>query len=197
MTPDVLLALVAFAFVMSITPGPNNLMLLASGAAFGFRRTVPHMFGVGIGFVVMTVLVGVGLAGLLEAAPWLGGVLKGIAVLYMLWFAWKILNAAAPGNAGAAARPMTFVQAALFQWVNPKAWAMALTAIAAYAPERSLGAVATVAVVFGLVNIPSVGAWALLGQQMRRWLTSPRRRRAFNAVMAVLLLASLWPVLAH
>jgi threonine/homoserine/homoserine lactone efflux protein len=197
MTPDLLLALVAFAFVTSITPGPNNLMLMASGAAFGFRRTIPHMLGVGIGFVVMAILVGFGLAGLIEAAPGLKLALKAAGVGYMLWFAWKILHAAAPGEAGAAARPMSFLQAAAFQWVNPKAWAMALTAVTAYAPGETLAAVVAVALVFGLVNIPSVGSWTLLGQQMRRWLTSDRRRRAFNATMAVLLVASLWPVLTH
>ncbi len=197
MTPELVLALVAFAFVTSITPGPNNLMLLASGAAFGFRRSVPHMLGVGIGFVAMTVLVGLGLAGLIEAAPGLRLALKAAGVGYMLWFAWKILNAGAPGEAGAAARPMRFHEAALFQWVNPKAWAMALTAVTAYAPGGTLPAMATVAVIFGLVNIPSVGSWTLLGQGMRRFLTSDRRRRAFNATMAVLLVGSLWPLLAH
>ena len=197
MTPELLLALVAFAFVTSITPGPNNLMLLASGAAFGFRRSVPHMLGVGIGFVAMTVLVGLGLAGLIEAAPGLRLALKAAGVGYMLWFAWKILNAGAPSEAGAAARPMRFHEAALFQWVNPKAWAMALTAVTAYAPGGTLPAMATVAVIFGLVNIPSVGSWTLLGQRMRRFLTSDRRRRAFNATMAVLLVGSLWPLLAH
>ena len=197
MTPELVLALVAFAFVTSITPGPNNLMLLASGAAFGFRRSVPHMLGVGIGFVAMTVLVGLGLAGLIDAAPGLRLALKAAGVAYMLWFAWKILNAGAPSEAGAAARPMRFHEAALFQWVNPKAWAMALTAVTAYAPGGTLPAMATVAVIFGLVNIPSVGSWTLLGQRMRRFLTSDRRRRAFNATMAVLLVGSLWPLLAH
>ena len=197
MTPELVLALVAFAFVTSITPGPNNLMLLASGAAFGFRRSVPHMLGVGVGFVAMTVLVGLGLAGLIDAAPGLRLALKAAGVAYMLWFAWKILNAGAPSEAGAAARPMRFHEAALFQWVNPKAWAMALTAVTAYAPGGTLPAMATVAVIFGLVNIPSVGSCTLLGQRMRRFLTSDRRRRAFNATMAVLLVGSLWPLLAH
>lgn len=198
MTPDLLLALVAFAFVTSITPGPNNLMLMASGAAFGFRRTIPHMLGVGIGFVVMAILVGLGLAGAIEAAPGIKLALKAAGVAYMLWFAWKILHAAAPGEGGdGAVRPMTFLQAAAFQWVNPKAWAMALTAVTAYAPDATLPAVVLVAVIFGLVNIPSVGSWTVLGQEMRRWLTSDRRRRVFNAVMAVLLVGSLWPVLTH
>ena len=197
MSRDLLLALVAFAFVTSITPGPNNLMLMASGAAYGFRRSVPHMLGVGIGFAVMVLLVGLGLAGLIDSAPPLRLALKAAGVAYMLWFAWKILHAATPAERDAGGRPMTFVQAALFQWVNPKAWAMALTAVTAYAPADTTAAIAAVAVIFGLVNIPLVGSWTLLGQQMRRWLTSDRRRRAFNAAMALLLVASLWPVLTH
>ena len=196
MTPDLFLALVVFAFVSSITPGPNNLMLLASGAAFGFRRTVPHMLGIGVGFVAMTIVIGLGVAGLLERVPALALALKAASLAYMLWFAWKILNAPAPGAADTGARPVTFLQAALFQWVNPKAWAMAITAVTAYAPARTPWAIVGVAVIFGLVNVPSVGTWTLLGQGMRRFLTSPGRRRAFNVTMAVLLLASLWPVLA-
>ena len=174
------------------------MMLMASGATFGFRRTLPHMLGVGIGFVVLALLVGLGIAEAIAAAPVLGLALKVAGSAYMLWFAWSILNAAAPGDgAPAATRPMRFHEAALFQWVNPKAWAMALTAVTAYAPGETPAAIAAVALVFGLVNIPTVGSWALLGQEMRRWLTSARRRRVFNATMAVLLVASLWPILTH
>ena len=197
MTHDLLLALVTFAFVTSVTPGPNNLMLMASGATFGFRRTVPHMLGVGLGFTAMTALVGLGIAGLLAASPALSLALKVASLAYMLWFAWKILHAPEPGTAGPASRPMTFLQAAAFQWVNPKAWAMALTAVSAYAPDRSVGAVVLVAVIFGLINIPSVGSWTLLGQAMRGFLAGPTRRRAFNATMAALLVLSLLPVLTH
>ena len=197
MTHDLLLALVTFAFVTSVTPGPNNLMLMASGATFGFRRTLPHMLGVGLGFTAMTALVGLGIAGLLAASPALSLALKVASLAYMLWFAWKILHAPEPGTAGPASRPMTFLQAAAFQWVNPKAWAMALTAVSAYAPDRSVGAVVLVAVIFGLINIPSVGSWTLLGQAMRGFLAGPARRRAFNATMAALLVLSLLPVLTH
>jgi threonine/homoserine/homoserine lactone efflux protein len=195
MTWDIFIALAGFAFVTSITPGPNNLMLMASGANFGFRRTIPHMLGVGIGFVVMAVLVGVGLIGIFEVWPPAHTVLKVLSVAYMLWLAWKIANAAAPKDAGRAGRPITFLQAAAFQWVNPKAWAMALTAVGVYAPSQTLPAVLAVAFVFGAINLPSVSTWTILGQQMRRVLTSPRRLRAFNLVMAALLIASLWPVL--
>ncbi len=196
MTHDLLLALVAFAFVTSVTPGPNNLMLMASGANFGFRRTIPHMLGVGLGFTAMVALVGLGLAGLFDAAPWAQAGLRVVGVVYMLWLAWRIATAAAPGGGAAGGRPITFLQAAAFQWVNPKAWAMALTANSVYAPSGGIGTVALVAVIFGAINLPSVSSWTLLGQQIRRLFDRPARLRAFNAVMAVLLVASLWPVLA-
>lgn len=180
------------ALVSSITPGPNNMMLMASGANFGLRRTVPHALGVGIGFTVMIILVGVGLMGLFDLFPLLNSVLKVVSVVYLLWLAWKIANAAAPDTeTGARGKPMTFVQAMLFQWVNPKAWSMALTAIALYAPDRNLGAVLLVALVFGLINLPSTSLWAVMGQVLRGWLSSPARLRAFNWTMAALLVGSL------
>jgi len=197
MTQQQLLALVAFAFVTSITPGPNNLMLMASGANFGVRRTVPHMLGVALGFMLMAALVGAGLAQVFVAAPQLYAVLKVASVAYLLVLAWKIATAPPPGDAARAGRPMTFLTAAAFQWVNPKAWAMALTAVSVYAPSQAIGGILAVAAVFGAVNLPSVGAWAVLGQGMRRVLTSPARLRAFNVGMAVLLVASLVPVLVH
>ncbi|MEN8893816.1 LysE family translocator [Planktotalea arctica] len=195
MNYDLLLGLILFAFVSSITPGPNNLMLMASGANFGFRRTIPHMLGVGIGFSVMIVLVGAGLIQVFDLYPVLHTALKIVSVLYLLWLAWKIANAAPPeGEAKSDATPFTFIQAALFQWVNPKAWTMALTAIAVYTADQSLGAVTLVALIFGLVNLPSVSTWTILGQQMARFLTSPARLRLFNWAMAGLLVLSLYPV---
>lgn len=195
MSSDVFLALVAFAFVSSITPGPNNLMLMASGANFGFRRTVPHMLGIGIGFGVMIVLVGLGLVRIFDAFPVTHLILTIVGTLYLLWLAWKIAHASAPDSARAGARPFTFIQAALFQWVNPKAWQMALTAITLYAPDRSAVAILWVGLVFAIINLPSVSTWTVLGQQMQRILSSPARLRAFNRSMAALLVASLVPVL--
>jgi threonine/homoserine/homoserine lactone efflux protein len=194
MTLDLLIALVGFALVTSITPGPNNMMLLASGVNFGLRRTVPHMLGISVGHSVMVFLLGLGVAGAIRAAPWAGLVLKALSVGYMLWLAWKIAHAAAPGEGKAAGRPFTFLQAAAFQWVNPKAWAMALGAVAAYAPTGSVGAVVVVALVFACVNLPSVTLWAAAGQGIRRWLMVPGRLQAFNWAMAGLLVLSLWPV---
>lgn len=192
---QLLAGLALFAFVSSITPGPNNLMLLASGANYGVRRTLPHMLGVALGFVVMVILVGLGLAGLFERWPPAHTVLKVVSVVYLLYLAWKIASAAPPDAPSASGRPFSFVQAAAFQWVNPKAWAMALTAVTVYTVARDPFEIVLVAVVFGAINLPSVGAWAMLGQLMQQVLTSSARLRAFNVTMAVLLVASLYPVL--
>jgi threonine/homoserine/homoserine lactone efflux protein len=198
MTHEILIALLGFAFVTSVTPGPNNMMLLASGVNFGFRRTVPHMLGISVGHSVMVFLVGLGVAGAFKAWPPALTLLKVASVAYMLWLAWKIAQSGAPGEGRpgreGGARPMTFLQAAAFQWVNPKAWAMALGAVAAYVPVPSVWAYAAVAGVFAAVNLPSVSVWAAAGQAVRRWLQEPARLRAFNWGMAGLLVLSLWPV---
>ena len=196
-TLELLPALLGFAFVMSITPGPNNLMLLASGANFGLRRSLPHLFGVAVGHSLMILLLGLGLAQLFERIPHFKTALEVVSVAYLLWLAWKFGTAApkaldAPETAG---RPLTFLQAAAFQWVNPKGWAMALTALAAYTADNTVGAVAVVALAFAATNLPCISAWTVLGQEMRRILTSPARLRAFNIAMAVLLVATLWPIL--
>lgn len=194
MTLELIPALVAFAFVSSITPGPNNLMLMASGANFGFARTIPHMLGIGIGFSVMVLVVGAGLVQVFDSHPGSHSVLKVISVAYLLYLAFRIATAA-PARAGKIrGRPMTFVQAAAFQWVNPKAWSMALTTVTAYTPDTTLAAIALVALVFGAINLPSVSIWTLLGQQMARILTNAARLALFNRTMATLLIASLYPV---
>lgn len=196
MTYELLLALAAFALVSSITPGPNNLMLMASGANFGFRRSIPHMLGIGIGFSLMVAMVGIGLSQIINSLPGSHLILKILSVTYLLYLAYKIATASTPtSQSGAQGRPFTFIQAALFQWVNPKAWTMALTATAVYAPSQSVQAIALVTGVFGLINLPCVSVWAVMGLQLKRFLTSPKRLRAFNYGMATLLVASLYPVL--
>ena len=195
MTLDLYTALFTFALVTVITPGPNNLMLMASGANFGFRRTVPHMLGVGLGFPAMVFLVGIGAMQLFDLWPTSYTVLKILSVAYLLYLAWKIANAAPPKEARAEGRPLTFLQSAAFQWVNPKAWSMALSAITLYATSRDLGAVIWVAGTYVLVSTLSTTSWTVLGQQMRRLLRSERRLRVFNWVMAILLVATLVPVL--
>jgi threonine/homoserine/homoserine lactone efflux protein len=195
MTFENLLGLVGFAFVTSVTPGPNNLMLMASGANFGLRRTLPHMAGVSLGYAFMALLVGLGLGAAMEAVPPAKTAMKIAAVGYMLWLAWKMAHASAPGEGKAGGKPFSFLQAAAFQWVNPKTWAMAVGAMAAYAGQGGWPQVALVAGVFAAVNFPSVAVWATIGQSLRGVLLNPARLRAFNYTMAALLVASLWPVL--
>ncbi len=187
---ELLAAFSLFALVSSITPGPNNLMLMASGANFGIRRTIPHMLGVGIGFVVMVVLVGVGLVGVFDAYPMSYDVLRVVSIAYLLYLAWKIATAAPPETGAATGKPFTFLQAALFQWVNPKGWAMALTAVTVYAPSRSFEAILWVAAIFGIINLPSVSCWTVLGKQIQPMLTNRRRLQTFNFLMAGLLLTT-------
>lgn len=195
MNIDVLPALALFAFVSSATPGPNNLMLMASGANFGFQRSIPHMLGISIGFMVMMLMTGAGLVRIFDTYPISYLILKVLSVAYMLWLAWKIAHAAPIKTRAAAGKPMTFLQAAAFQWVNPKAWAMALTAITVYVADSGFGMLLLCAACFSAVNLPSVGMWTILGQQMARFLTNPARLHAFNWIMATLLIASLYPLL--
>ena len=197
MSYELLTGLAIFALVSSITPGPNTLMLMASGANFGFRRSSPHMLGVGLGFMLMVILVGVGLTHLFEAYPVSYLILKVCSVVYLLYLAYRIASAApAVRDSGKTDKPLTFSQAALFQWVNPKAWTMALTAISIYSPSQSWGAIVLVAVIFGAIALPSVSLWAVLGQQLRRLLHSPRYLRAFNLCMALMLVAAVYPAIA-
>lgn len=192
---ELITALMAFAFVSSITPGPNNLMLMASGANFGFRQTIPHMLGVALGFTLMIVLVGVGLVQIFDVFPVTYKVLRIFSITYLLYLAYQIATAAAPqGTQISKKTPFTFVQAALFQWVNPKAWTMALTAVSVYSPTRSVETIVIVALVFGVINLPSVSVWTVLGQQLKAILTNSVRLRVFNFTMAFLLVGSLYPV---
>ena len=191
-TISTLAALTGFAFVMSITPGPNNLMLLASGTHFGWRRSLPHLLGISFGFGVMLVLVGLGLGEVFTRYPGLHEGLKWASLAYLLYLAVKIATATPPtAQGGGRGRPMGFGAAALFQVVNPKAWAMALTAVTAYG---ELG-IAALTAVFVLVNLPCCGSWALLGEQMRRWLHRPRALQAFNWGAAALMVVSVLPLL--
>ena len=191
----ILPALALFAFVSSITPGPNNLMLMASGANYGFRRTVPHMLGISLGFLVLMLAAGTGLARVFSAFPLSLVMLKVASVAYLLYLAWKIANAGPVAARRGDARPLTFLQAAAFQWVNPKAWAMALTAITVHVADGGTLVLLAAATVFAAINLPSVTLWTVLGQQMARLLTNPARLRAFNWTMAALLVASLYPLL--
>ncbi|MBX9764112.1 MAG: LysE family translocator [Pseudomonadaceae bacterium] len=198
MTADLLLAFIAFAFVTSVTPGPNNMMLLASGVNFGLRRSLPHMFGISLGFMLLVASVGLGLGQVFEQVPMLYNVLRYAGAAYLLYLAWKIANAGAPDSQGdASAKPFSFLQAAAFQWVNPKAWIMAIGAITTYTPQDNFVVnVLLIAALFALVNCPSVGLWTVAGSLLRNWLSNVRALRIFNIGMALLLVASLYPIFA-
>ena len=169
---------------------------MASGANFGFRRTIPHMMGVGLGFVFMILVLGMGLARTFAAYPTGHEVLKTVAVIYLLWLAWKIANAAPVDDAGAG-RPLTFLQAAAFQWVNPKAWVMGSSALAAFTSLEAnfLLQVIIVAGTFLIITIPSAGIWLIFGAGLQHVITNPNHLRIFNLSMAVLLVASILPVI--
>jgi threonine/homoserine/homoserine lactone efflux protein len=195
MTYELFLALAGFVFGTVFTPGPNNLMLMASGANFGFRRSIPHLTGVAVGFPLMILPVGLGVMQLFDAFPPLTWIMTALSVVYMLWLAWKIANAAPPREGEAQGTPLSFVQACAFQWVNPKAWAMALGAITLYAASRDLTAILWVSGTYLLVGTFSASTWTLLGQQLRKLLTKPAQLRVFNWTMAAVLLASLAAIL--
>ena len=202
MTTELFAALAVFAFVSSITPGPNNLMLMTSGINFGLSRTIPHMLGVSLGFTLMIALIGLGVMKIIDAVPGSTLIITVASGLYLLYMAWKIATTdtspAESADAATKSKPFTFLQAALFQWVNPKAWTMALTAISAYAPKsQGWFGVVVVAGVFGIINLPSTAAWAVMGAKLRNFLSDPVRLRAFNIVAALLLVASLYPMVAE
>jgi threonine/homoserine/homoserine lactone efflux protein len=192
---DTLLSLAGFAVAMYVTPGPNNIMLASSGATFGVRATVPHMLGIAIGFALMLVLVSAGLGSILLSWPVLLPVMRWTGAAWMLWLAWKIAAAAPPGD-GTRQSVLGFAGAMSFQWINPKAWLIALGAASEFTrPDAPLvQQLARIGIVFLAVSIPCMLPWVLFGRGARRMLQSPARLRAFNVAMALLLVMSLVPV---
>ena len=196
MTYSLLSGLVIFCLVSSITPGPNNLMLLASGANFGIRRTLPHMLGVVLGFTFMVIVIGLGAAQVFQRIPVAYTVLTIVSVFYLLYLAYKIgtANSKVLGEK-VTGSPITFLQAVFFQWVNPKAWTMALAAITVYTPQPVTNYnIIMVSLIFGAINLPSINFWVILGAQMRHLLTTDTKLRIFNWTMASLLVLSLYPI---
>lgn len=187
-------ALLLFAFVSTFTPGPNNIMLMTSGANVGFKRTLPHMLGIALGFAFMVILVGIGLVGVFNAYPVSHQILKYVSLGYLLYLAAKI---AMSGRAKEVDdfKPLTFLGAASFQWVNPKGWSMALTAVTLFSANGAWFEVGIIAIAFTLANIPSVSFWTIAGQKLQHWLTTPLRIRGFNVTMAALLIASTLPMI--
>ncbi|HEX3708402.1 MAG TPA: LysE family translocator [Pseudolabrys sp.] len=193
---DVFLALAVFASVTAFTPGPNNIMLAASGVNFGFMRTIPHMIGITIGFVVLLIVCAAGLGVLVTTVPALLIALKTACGLYMLWLAWKVATANTTGDdEKAPGQPLTLFQAAAFQWVNPKALVVSLSAIAIYVrPENRMFDFLILLAVFTTTTAGSVVTWAGFGVGLRRFLKDPVHARTFNVAMALLLVASIIPI---
>jgi len=196
MSVDAFAALLVFAFVTSITPGPNNIMLLSSGLTYGFRRTIPHIAGITVGFAFMVAAVGLGLGTIFIAYPVLQTILKYAGAAYLIYLAWHIGMAepSAPEQDNSRG-PMTFWGAAMFQWVNAKGWVMVIGTITAYAAIASFPWNILIQTLISLaMGTASTVVWALFGTALRPVLTSRAAVRAFNIVMALLLLASLYPV---
>ncbi|EJG2026206.1 LysE family translocator, partial [Vibrio parahaemolyticus] len=166
-------ALALFAFVSTFTPGPNNIMLMTSGANVGFKRTIPHMLGITFGFGAMLILVGIGLMSLFHAYPLTHSILKVLSLSYLLYLTYKIATSDKT-EAKHDFRPMSFLGAVAFQWVNPKGWSMALTAITVYTSGGSWLELTFIASIFCLANLPSVTFWTAAGMQLQRWLTTSR-----------------------
>jgi threonine/homoserine/homoserine lactone efflux protein len=197
MSTELLLTFILFAFVTSVTPGPNNLMLLASGINFGLRRSLPHVLGISFGMLLMVSAIGFGLGELLKIYPPLHQLLRYGGAAYLLYLSWKIATAGAPQvNGQTSGKPMSFIQAAAFQWVNPKAWIMAIAAISTYAPAQPMAAqILLIAGLFALINYPTCSLWVMAGSLLRRALQKPLWLRRFNYLMASLLVLSLYPIL--
>ena len=195
MSQQLLLAFVVFAAVMYFTPGPNNVMLLSSGLTYGFRRTLPHIAGIVVGMAFMIAAVGVGLGTVFLAYPVLQTILKYAGAAYLIYLAVVIAMSGPPKPGEASRKPMTFWGAAVFQWINVKGWVMVIGTITAYAAIAAFPwNIVMQTVIVLVVGIPATVAWALFGSALRPILTSPLAVRAFNVVMAILLLASLIPV---
>jgi threonine/homoserine/homoserine lactone efflux protein len=192
-----LVSLVGFTVVMSITPGPNNIMVATAAAHHGVRATLPHMLGIALGFAAMLVPIGLGLGLIITSDATVASVLRWVMLGWIGWFAWKIATAPPPGAAGPVRPRMGFWGAALFQWVNPKAWLIALAAIGEWIlPDRPFATqLAVMCAIFAVICLPCVALWAALGSGAGRLLGSPGRLRAFNVTMAALLLASVIPLL--
>jgi threonine/homoserine/homoserine lactone efflux protein len=192
--------LALFAFVASITPGPNNLLLMRSGAMFGVRRSLRHLFGIQTGFAALVLLSHLGVAALLLAAPGTMGVLRWACFIYLLWLAWLILRDARPRPAGSApidarSRPLRYVEGVLFQLINPKAWMMAVTVASAFyggmAPTHF--DLATATLISTCIGGPCMLVWTVWGASIDRVLRQPRARQLFSYAMALLVaLTAAW-----
>ncbi len=198
MTVELFIGLLVFALIASFTPGPNNALLMASGMTHGLRRTLPMAAGVALGFPLMVGLIGLGLGRVFELYPIIYTVLKYLGAAYMLYLAWKIATAKPSVGETSDAAPLGFFRMVIFQWINPKGWVMAVTALAAYTvPADYDVGVAIVAATFLVIGIASSLTWAAFGALLKSTMSDPRYFRAINLALAVMLVLSLIPMLRH
>lgn len=196
---ELYLAILLFTATASITPGPNNIMIMASGVNFGVQKSLPHLFGICLGFPIMVIAIGLGFSVVFNAYPLLHNAINVIGIIYLLYLAWLIASAKPTKIRTDATKPLSFIQAVLFQWVNPKAWVMATGAISAYTSSDGdmLGHVLFIAFAFSITAGISVGIWLVFGAGLKRYLDNPLHYRVFNIVMAMLLVGSMSPVIIN
>jgi threonine/homoserine/homoserine lactone efflux protein len=194
---ELFIAILVFGLSAAITPGPNNIMLMTSGMNFGIKNSMPHMLGVCIGFPVMVILIGLGFSIVFEHYPALHEVIKIIGVAYLLYLSWLIASADPDKLEGKKSKPFTFIQAALFQWVNPKAWVVATSAISAYTTLKDdvYGQVFIIAGAFIFSALITANTWLIFGKGIKHVLQSAKQQRLFNITMALVLVASVLPVI--
>lgn len=195
---ELILTIALFAFSSGITPGPNNIMLMSSGVNFGVKRSLPHLIGICIGFPTMVLGIGLGLSAIFQAYPVLHSIIKYVGICYLLYLAWLIASSSAKMNGKNTAKPLSFWQAAAFQWVNPKAWIMGIGAIATFTTmaQPLTPQVITIALVFFFVALPSAFVWLGFGVALKRLLKNQRQQKIFNVTMALLLVLSILPMIA-
>ncbi len=192
---DYLFSLMVFTFVASVTPGPNNLMLFASGIHHGVRRSLPHYFGICVGFLALVACVGFGLGTLFTQSPVLHKVLQIAGALYLLYFAWKVGSANPATQNAEQRRPIRFIEAALFQWVNPKAWVIAVGAISAFTiSDKIVASILSIIAMYFVMGSLAMGLWLKLGASLQRFMNSQKKVRVFNITMGLLLALSILPI---
>ena len=195
-TGAMFLSILSFAFATAMSPGPNNFMLLSSGLTFGYQKTMPHIMGVMVGFPIMVMAIGLGMGSVFELYPWLYNVLKVVGIAYLLWMAWKIATSNSTMSTNdEVKKPFTFVQAVLFQWVNPKAWVMVITAMGSFitSTQQAFLQVVIIALTYLCIGLLSTNFWALGGVYLQRFISNEKRVRVFNILMALLIVFSVFP----
>jgi len=195
---DLFISLIVFGVIAAVTPGPNNVMLTTTGLNFGVRRGLPHLLGICVGFPVMLALIGLGFGTLFTRYPLLHEIIKVVGIVYLLYLAWRIAMTRGGMERIERSKPINFWQAAAFQWVNPKAWVMGISALAAFTSMDGnfFAQVAIICVTFSFLTFPCAGAWLVFGASLQRLLRDPKHLRVFNIAMALLLVASILPVIA-